>query len=331
MRTRPVRHRAAAVQPARAGERARAAAARGGARAGGDRHAAVRRRRRCCGARRRRRSSSRCASSASRRGRRRCSSGCCRTSGWTSRSRRRATPRTRARTRQPARRRGSGRRSARSWRGWRGEARRVAHRLRRRSSSTSCVERWGEHEREIVEHPGAVAIVAVDADDRIVLVRQLREPARKELLELPAGTVDEGEEPLATAQRELAEETGLRGGEWRHVVVVLDDARLLPRADAPVLRRGRRGGRAAAWRTTSRSSSCAIPRRGARVAPRRARRREDAGRAVALPARPRALNACRPTGHPEPTTHCDRIRERVTRSVPKCVPSSPRRYKVRAL
>ncbi len=79
------------------------------------------------------------------------------------------------------------------------------------------LERWGEHGREIVEHPGAVAIVAVDADDRIVLVRQLREPARKELLELPAGTMDEGEEPLATAQRELAEETGLRGGEWRHV------------------------------------------------------------------------------------------------------------------
>jgi len=78
------------------------------------------------------------------------------------------------------------------------------------------VERWGEHEREIVEHPGAVAIVAVDRNDRIVLVRQLREPARKRLLEIPAGTADEGEEPLVTAQRELAEETGLRGGEWRH-------------------------------------------------------------------------------------------------------------------
>ncbi len=79
------------------------------------------------------------------------------------------------------------------------------------------VETWGEHEREIVEHPGAVAIVAIDLDDRIVLVRQLREPARARLLELPAGTVDEGEEPLATARRELVEETGLRGGEWRHV------------------------------------------------------------------------------------------------------------------
>ena len=78
------------------------------------------------------------------------------------------------------------------------------------------VERWGAHEREIVEHPGAVAIVAVDAQENIVLVRQVREPARSALLEIPAGTVDEDEEPLATAQRELAEETGLRGGEWRH-------------------------------------------------------------------------------------------------------------------
>jgi len=78
------------------------------------------------------------------------------------------------------------------------------------------VERWGEHEREIVEHPGAVAIVAVDARDNVVLVRQMREPARKELVELPAGTLDRDEEPLASAQRELAEETGLSGGDWRH-------------------------------------------------------------------------------------------------------------------
>lgn len=78
------------------------------------------------------------------------------------------------------------------------------------------LEQWGEHEREIVEHPGAVAIVAVDERENIALVRQLREPARKELLELPAGTIDPGEEPLATAKRELAEETGLHRGEWRH-------------------------------------------------------------------------------------------------------------------
>jgi ADP-ribose diphosphatase len=79
------------------------------------------------------------------------------------------------------------------------------------------VERWGEHEREIVEHPGAVTIVAVDAQDRIALVRQLREATRKHLLELPAGTLEPGEEPLASAKRELTEETGLTGGEWREV------------------------------------------------------------------------------------------------------------------
>jgi ADP-ribose pyrophosphatase len=79
------------------------------------------------------------------------------------------------------------------------------------------LERWGDHEREIVEHPGAVVIVAVDEDGRVALVRQLREATRKQLLELPAGTLEPGEEPLTTAQRELAEETGLTGGEWREV------------------------------------------------------------------------------------------------------------------
>ena len=79
------------------------------------------------------------------------------------------------------------------------------------------VERWGDNEREIVEHPGAVAIVAVDAEERVWLVRQLREPARKKLVELPAGTREAGEEPLATAKRELREECGLTGGEWREL------------------------------------------------------------------------------------------------------------------
>ena len=79
------------------------------------------------------------------------------------------------------------------------------------------IERWGEHEREIVEHPGSVAIVAVDRGGAVTLVRQLREPARSVLLELPAGTLEEGEVPLATARRELAEETGLTGGRWREL------------------------------------------------------------------------------------------------------------------
>jgi ADP-ribose pyrophosphatase len=79
------------------------------------------------------------------------------------------------------------------------------------------IERWGDNEREIVRHPGAVAIVAVDEEGRVTLVRQLREPARKHLLELPAGTCEPGEEPLATAKRELREEAGLAGGDWRLV------------------------------------------------------------------------------------------------------------------
>jgi ADP-ribose pyrophosphatase len=80
------------------------------------------------------------------------------------------------------------------------------------------LESWVNHEREIVEHPGAVAIVAVDREGQLTLVRQRREAARKELVELPAGTLEEGESPLESAQRELEEETGLRGGTWREVV-----------------------------------------------------------------------------------------------------------------
>ncbi len=79
------------------------------------------------------------------------------------------------------------------------------------------VERWGVHEREIVEHPGAVAIVALDDAGYVTLVRQLREATRQRLLELPAGTAEPGEAPLETAKRELREECGLTGGEWREL------------------------------------------------------------------------------------------------------------------
>ena len=77
------------------------------------------------------------------------------------------------------------------------------------------VERWGERELEVVARADSVAVVATDRDDAAVLVRQFRAPARREVLEVPAGTIDEGEEPEATARRELEEETGLRGGRWR--------------------------------------------------------------------------------------------------------------------
>jgi ADP-ribose pyrophosphatase len=77
------------------------------------------------------------------------------------------------------------------------------------------LELWDGSEKEIVRHPGAVAIAAVDTQGCVALVCQQREPARKRLLELPAGTREAGEEPLATAKRELAEEAGLSGGDWR--------------------------------------------------------------------------------------------------------------------
>lgn len=77
------------------------------------------------------------------------------------------------------------------------------------------VEEWGgARVRELVEHRGSTAVVAVDRDGYVTLVRQFREAARKPLLELPAGTLEEGEEVLASARRELAEEVGLRGGRW---------------------------------------------------------------------------------------------------------------------
>jgi ADP-ribose pyrophosphatase len=79
------------------------------------------------------------------------------------------------------------------------------------------VERWGEAEREIVEHPGAVAILAIDREGFVAFVRQLREATRRELLELPAGTREAGESALETAQRELREECGLTGGAWREL------------------------------------------------------------------------------------------------------------------
>jgi len=69
--------------------------------------------------------------------------------------------------------------------------------------------------REVVEHPGAVAIVVRDEEGRVLLVRQLREAVGKEVWEIPAGKLEPGEAPEAAAARELHEETGLTAARLR--------------------------------------------------------------------------------------------------------------------
>jgi ADP-ribose pyrophosphatase len=77
--------------------------------------------------------------------------------------------------------------------------------------------------RDIAVHPGAVAIVAVDPEGRVLLVRQYRHPAGRVLLEIPAGTLDRDpdsgvtEDPDVAARRELEEETGYRAQRWERL------------------------------------------------------------------------------------------------------------------
>jgi len=73
----------------------------------------------------------------------------------------------------------------------------------------------GTVRREYVRHPGAVAVLALDGEDRVAMIRQYRHPVRHELWELPAGLLDvEGEPALSAARRELAEEADLRAERW---------------------------------------------------------------------------------------------------------------------
>jgi ADP-ribose pyrophosphatase len=103
-------------------------------------------------------------------------------------------------------------------------ASRVVHRGHYLTVRVDTIERadGSQAERDIVGHPGAVAIVALDGPD-VVLVRQWRVAAGRDLLELPAGTLDvdpasaRTEDPEEAARRELEEETGLRAGTWRRL------------------------------------------------------------------------------------------------------------------
>ena len=68
--------------------------------------------------------------------------------------------------------------------------------------------------REVVHHPGASAVVAIDEDNRIIMEKQFRYALNDYLLEIPAGKLDAGEDPLVCAKRELEEETGIIASEW---------------------------------------------------------------------------------------------------------------------
>ena len=71
-----------------------------------------------------------------------------------------------------------------------------------------------EIKRSVVRHIGSAVMMAVDEKKRVLLVRQYRLPAEKDLWELPAGRLEEGEKPLDAAKRELAEETGYSASQW---------------------------------------------------------------------------------------------------------------------
>ena len=77
--------------------------------------------------------------------------------------------------------------------------------------------------REVVYHPGGVAVLALDENGNVPLVRQFRYPIQRELLELPAGKLDHGpeEDRLLGARRELSEETGLEAEEWTYLGYML--------------------------------------------------------------------------------------------------------------
>ncbi len=93
--------------------------------------------------------------------------------------------------------------------------------------------------RDVVRHPGAVAVVAIDDDERVLVVRQYRHPVQLRPVELPAGLRDvDGEPPLSTAQRELYEETHAQATDWRLLVDLLPSPGMTDEAIRVFLARG---------------------------------------------------------------------------------------------
>ncbi|WP_064090958.1 NUDIX domain-containing protein [Rossellomorea aquimaris] len=72
--------------------------------------------------------------------------------------------------------------------------------------------------REIIKHPGAVAVIALTSEDKIVMVEQYRKALEKSIIEIPAGKLEPGEEPMKTALRELEEETGYGSENLEHLI-----------------------------------------------------------------------------------------------------------------
>lgn len=75
-------------------------------------------------------------------------------------------------------------------------------------------------EREVVHHPGAVGILAVTPDNKVILVKQFRKAVNKVTIEIPAGKLENGEDPLVCASRELKEETGFSATSMREITKI---------------------------------------------------------------------------------------------------------------
>ncbi|TMH81556.1 MAG: NUDIX hydrolase [Betaproteobacteria bacterium] len=87
-------------------------------------------------------------------------------------------------------------------------------------SDTVRLPDGGTAEREFIEHPGAVAVIALTDAGELVMERQYRYPLGRDMIEIPAGKIDAGEDPLASARRELKEETGYTAAQWLHVATI---------------------------------------------------------------------------------------------------------------
>lgn len=75
-----------------------------------------------------------------------------------------------------------------------------------------------QSQRELVHHNGAVAVIAFTPENKLILVRQYRKALEKAIAEIPAGKLEPGEDPLDSAKRELAEETGITAGKWSKLI-----------------------------------------------------------------------------------------------------------------